>query len=202
MNLKIKKIFAVSLVLILSMVLVGAAGAQKECPMNKKAGGHCRGMGPDGPGSMACPGMGNGIGGIGLKQIMSMDLTDAQKTKVANLLAAHRAESRQLADSLTEARQRFFDILDSKKAGDETTVRQAFRQMSEIMEDQVVLKTKLMAELKPVLSKDQLRDLTDFSPKNSKDQKSMKQMKNKQDVHRAMMDTWIATYADAPEAKE
>jgi len=214
MNLKIKKITTVSIVLMLSWVVVGLAAAEKSCPMNTETGAHCRGMSPEGAGGncrgmspegaacMACPGMDNGIAGIRLKQIMSMDLTDAQKTKVANVLAAHQEESRRLADSLADARQSFFDILHSEKAGDEAAVRKAFGQMSEIMENQVVLKTKITAELKPVLSKDQLMDLMDHPSKKSGDQKPMQHMKKQGDVHREMMDTWIRTYANAPEAKK
>jgi len=202
MNLKIKKIMAVSIVLMLSWVVVDLAVAQTPCPMNNEAGGRCRGMGSEGGGPMGCPGFCQGISGISLKQIMAMDLTDEQKTKVANVLAAHQEESRQLADSLAGARQTFVDVLNSEKAGDEAAVRQAFRQMSEIMENQVVVKTKIIAGLKPVLSQGQLMDLTDHPSKKSGDQKPMNHMKKQGDVQREMMDTWIRTYADAPGAKE
>jgi len=205
MNSKIKKIMAVSIVLMLTWVVVGLAGAQKSCPMNKEAGSSCPGMkrmgqdGMDGP--MDCPGFCRGMGGIRLKQIMTMGLTDDQKTKVANVLAAHREESRQLEDSLADARRSFLDTLHSDKAGDEAAVRQAFRQMSGIMENQVVLKTKIIADLKPVLTQEQLMELTDHPSEKACGQKAADPMK-KGDAHREMMDTFIRAYADAPEAKE
>lgn len=206
MNPKIKKIIAVSIILILSLGVAGLAGAQKACPMKKEAGASCPGMKGEGPGcmdgSMACQELCQGASGIRLKQLMTMDLTDEQKTKVANVLAAHREQSRQLEDGLAEARQSFLDILHSEKAIDETAVRQAFRKMSDIMENQMVLKTKIIAALKPVLNQDQLMELTAHPSKKSGDGENMKHSQKQPDFRREMMDTWIRAYADEPEAKK
>lgn len=206
MNPKFQKIIIVSIVLMLSLGIAGLAGAQHACPMKKEAGAACPAMKGEGPGcmdgAMDCPGFCRGFGGIRLKQLMAIDLTDDQKTKVANVLATHLEKSRQLEDSLADARRSLFDILHSEKAGDEAAVRQAFGQMSGILENQIVLKTKIIAKLTPVLNRKQLMELTEHPARKDADGDPMKHMKKQRNVHREMMDTWIRAYADTPAAKE
>ncbi|MEZ4550600.1 MAG: hypothetical protein R2874_09030 [Desulfobacterales bacterium] len=48
-----------------------------------------------------------GVCGIKYHRLMQLDLSDAQKTEVANLLAAHRDNSRALADQLQTAKTAF-----------------------------------------------------------------------------------------------
>ncbi|MBC2716189.1 MAG: hypothetical protein HF978_12850 [Desulfobacteraceae bacterium] len=201
-----KKTISISLIMLLTFILIGTTpaetplGVDDEAP--KYSNGHCQGMRHKGSGMSNGPehftGHLKGIGGITLKKLMHMDLSDGQKKDVANILAAYRDDSRKMADQLMEAKKAFFETISSKKAYDESAVRQSFKQMSAIMENLVVLKTKIMSELKPVLSKDQLKNLMAHHPKKSDKMDKMKQMKKQRNVNRAMMDTWINTYADTP----
>jgi Spy/CpxP family protein refolding chaperone len=191
-----KKNLSISLMIFLTFILIGVASAETPSAMDddspEYSSGHCQGMRHKGPGILGDPENMNGIGGITLKKLMRMDLSDDQKKEAANILAAHRDDSRKMADQLMEAQKAFSDTISSDKASDESTVRQAFRQMSALMENLVVQKTKIMVELKPILSQDQLKDLMTHHQ-----QKSDKMGNNKKmDAHRDMMDTWINTYAD------
>ncbi|MCD6586750.1 MAG: hypothetical protein J7K96_13415 [Desulfobacteraceae bacterium] len=199
-----KKTLSISLMILLTFILIGVAAAETPLATDDEtprySTKHCRGMRHNGPAMMDGPGHPNGhikgISGITLKKLMHMDLSDAKKKEVANILAAYRDDSRRMDDQLMAAKKTFFDTVSSKKSSDESAVRQSFKQMSAIMENQVVQKTKIMAELKPVLSKDQLKGLMAHHLQKSNKKAKMKQMKKQRDVNRAMMDTWIKTYAD------
>lgn len=204
MNKPMKKTLSISLMMLLTFILIGVAAAETPLATDDEAPKystkHCRGMRHNGPAMMDGPGHPNGhikgIGGITLKTVMRMDLSDAQKKEVANILATHREDSRRMADQLMAAKKAFSDTVSSKKTSDESAVRQSFKQMSAIMENQVVQKTKIMAELKPILSKDQLKNLMAHHRQKSDKKTKMKRMKKQRNVNRAMMDTWINTYAD------
>ncbi len=205
-----KKNLSITLIMLLTFILIGVASAETPLASDddspKYSNEHCQGMHHKGSAMMGGPGQPNGhmkgIGGITLKMLMRMDLSDSQKKEVANILAAYRDDSRKMTDQLMEAKKTFFDTISSKKASNESAVRQSFKQMSAIMENLVVQKTKIMAELEPVLSEDQLKDLMAHHRQKSDKMGKKKKMKKKLDVNRDMMDTWINTYADAPNIKK
>lgn len=191
-----KRILPVALIMLMIFALTGAATAEMPYGNDDEDSGYCRGMHHKKFSMHHGPGQFKGIGGITLKKLMQLDLSDAQKKNVANILAAYRDDSRKMADQLMDARKAFFDTLHSGKTDDESAVRHSFKQMSAVMENLVVQKTKIMAELKPVLTKDQLKDLMAHPMHKSDWKDKRKEMKKRLDVHRAMMDTWINTYAD------
>lgn len=197
-----KKITLLSLTVILTLLAAGWAAAKAPHGMHDDAGGYCQGMDRKEDAFPAGPGLGKGIGGITLKKLMRMDLSDAQKKKVANILAANRDDSRKMADQLAQEQQAFIEMMQSEKPHDEAAIRQSFKQMSATMENLVVQKIKIMEELKPVLEKDQLKKLTAHGMKQSDKKDKIKQMTKHRDEKRAMLDTWISTYADTAASKQ
>ncbi len=199
-----KKTISISLMMMLTFILIGTTAAETPLAMDDEApkysNEYCQGMRHKGPAMMGGPDHPNGhirgIGGITLKKLISMDLSDVQKKEVANILAAYRDDSHRMADQLMATKKAFSDTVSPKKTSDESAVRQSFKQMSAIMENLVVQKTKIMAELKPILSQDQLKDLMTHHRQKSNKMGKKKMMKKKLDAHRDMMDTWINTYAD------
>jgi Spy/CpxP family protein refolding chaperone len=204
MNHSKKQYVPISIILALTLIVISTAAAEMpfgtDDQTSEYSNGQCPGMHHKGTGMMDGPGLAKGIGGITLKKIMRLDLSDAQKKEVANILLTYRDDSRKLSEQLVKAKKAFFETVSSKKAGDESVVRRAFQQMSATMEDLVVQKTKIMSDLKPVLNNDQFKELNEHHQKKSDKKKSNKKEKFKKqhDVQQAMMDTWIKTYADAP----
>ncbi len=196
-----KQIKYISIIMLMVFSLISTAAAEKSCKTGEYMSGHSQGACHKGHGMMDGPGLMNrpmkGIGGITLKQLIHMDLSDTQKKEVANILLTYRDDNRNMTDQLMKAKKAFFETISAKNGGDESAVRQSFKQMSAIMEDLVVQKTKIMADLKPTLSKEQLKEIAAHQPGKSDKKDKFKKMKEHRDVHQDMMDTWINTYADA-----
>jgi hypothetical protein len=72
-----------------------------------------------------------------------------------------------------------------KEPFDEEKVRQAFQQISPLLEEAIVLKAKLMAEIKPVLNPDQLALLKQRRSEHPE------RMKKKMQFRECMVDTWL-----------
>jgi Spy/CpxP family protein refolding chaperone len=102
-------------------------------------------FGPPPPGGVIPP----------LDALLELDLSDSQKVEVLNIINKYREEEKELNAQLQAAREETEDVIQAEPF-DEEKVRLAFRQISPIMEDIMVLKTKIMAELKAVLNSDQL----------------------------------------------
>ncbi len=197
MNNHVRKIISVSIILMLTFAAVASGSAEKPYCTDQGMEGHDRGMRHECRGFMEGTEHMKGICGITLEKLILMDLSDAQKKDVANILAATRDANRQLTDQLIDAKKTFFETIHSPKAFDESAIRQSFRQKNTIAENLVVQKAKIMSELKPVLSEDQFKALMGDHSNKSDDKGPMRYMKKQRDVHRAMMDTWINTYADS-----
>jgi Spy/CpxP family protein refolding chaperone len=193
-----KQIKYISIIMLMVISLISTAAAEKSCETGEYMSGHSQGARHKGHGMMDGPGLMNrpmkGIGGITLKQLMHMDLSDTQKKGVANILLTYRDDNRNMTDQLMKAKKAFFETVSAKNGSDESAVRQSFKQMSAIMEDLVVQKTKIMADLKPILSKEQLKEIAAHKSGKSDKKDKSKKMKKHHDVHQDMMDTWINTY--------
>ena len=155
---------------------------------SKMGKGHKMEKGPD---------LFRGIGGITLEELMKLNLTDAQKKDVANILAAHKETYRKNVDRMTDAQKVFFDTIHSKDIPDESAVRNAHKKMSAIMEELIVEKIQIMSAMKQVLTADQFDRLRTNDRGGADDQRHVRNKARKRlKGHREMMDTWITTYAD------
>ncbi len=89
-----------------------------------------------------------------LKAVLSLKLTDAQKHDVAVILKNHRAQFETNAQAMGEAFKGVREVMRSDP-GNEQLVRQASRKVAAAGEEMAVLRGKVVAELKAVLTPEQ-----------------------------------------------
>lgn len=123
-------------------------------------------------------------GFFGLRTLMQLDLTDTQKAEVSTIINKYREERKNMSLQLPEAKEQLGSAIHAENFSEEN-VRQAHRNVSSIMENLVVLRAKFMAELKPVLTSDQLKVLKEKRAEASEKMKERRQLKQ------TMMDAWL-----------
>ena len=87
--------------------------------------------------------------------IEDLDLSDEQKEQVEAIVERYEDDKDNLVESLKEAREQLQDVIFAEEYN-ETAVRQAAQQVSSIMEELAVLHAKMIAELRTVLSPEQM----------------------------------------------
>jgi len=103
---------------------------------------------------------GLGVGVMGLKTLIELNLSDSQKNQVLEILDRYQQERRDTAERLLDARKDLATAAHAEEF-DENDIRRAFRQASSIQEELFVLRTKMMVELKAVLNSEQIELLRD-----------------------------------------
>ena len=101
-----------------------------------------------GPDSMVGPGI------RGLKTMLQLDLSDSQKSKMLSIIEKYETERESLRRSLREARGDFTRIFETETFN-EDEVRKALRQTAPLKEDLQVMRLRMLAELKTVLTPEQ-----------------------------------------------
>lgn len=91
-----------------------------------------------------------------LKTIIQLDLSDSQKSKIMSIIEKYENERAGLKESLREARKNLSRVLEAEPA-DEKQIRSALRREAPIREELFVQRMKMAAELKTVLSPEQLQ---------------------------------------------
>ena len=124
-------------VLFLTIVLAGAVAVQAG-----HFGRHHRPYGMMGPGL------------DGLKTMIQLNLSDAQKSQILGIIEKYENEKESLKRSLREARENCARALETEPFN-EAEVRNALRQSAPIKEELLVMRLKMMAELKTVLTPEQ-----------------------------------------------
>ena len=107
----------------------------------------------------------HGGGMFHLKALMALDLSDSQKAEIKSILNNYKEERNEIRTQLLDAKKDAMENLHGKPFDEENT-RLAFRKISPIMENAMVLKAKIMSELRTVLTPEQ----RDALKKNVKDQ--------------------------------
>lgn len=100
--------------------------------------------------------MGSGL--FGLKTLLELNLTEDQKTRVLSIIGKYETGRDLAVNSLREARKNLRTALQASEFNEatEATIRAAYQQISKLREDQLVTRLKMMAELKSVLTSEQL----------------------------------------------
>jgi protein CpxP len=149
--------------------------------------GWVQAFGPGGHG-----GHGGGFGG--LKMLMQLDLTDAQKARIRDMLPAYRAEKDAREEALQAMRQQMRALMEADRF-DENEVRQALREMAPLVEDMAVSRVRFMHDIKAVLTSEQIARIADRHM----------QRENRRGEHRrvreSMLDTWLSTPAGSASAQ-
>jgi Spy/CpxP family protein refolding chaperone len=108
--------------------------------------------GPFGPGHR-----GHGLSGTfdGLKAFLELKLTDAQQTALMNVMNKYQDQMENLRGEMKEAGSGVRALLEAP-VFDEQEARKAFRAASAVREDLFVLRAKMLAEMKGLLTPEQL----------------------------------------------
>jgi periplasmic protein CpxP/Spy len=124
--------------------------------------GYAVAAGPIGPGGPGGPGGPHGPDGM-LGMVLTLGLTDAQKHDVAVILKKSRADFDRDVEAMREALKAIHDVM-RNDPGNEQLVRQASRKIASAGEELAVLRGKVSAEIKALLSKEQLKRLEEQAP--------------------------------------
>lgn len=123
-----------------------------------------------------------------LRTLVRLDLTEAQKRDVAAVLKSHRGEARAAFDRVRAAAEQFRKATASP-AADEAAVRQAFRGLAAAGEEAVVVKNRIMTEVRGKLTPEQQKLLLE-----SRDMLAEK-VRERVEAARAIFEEWIETHA-------
>jgi protein CpxP len=105
---------------------------------------------------------GQGPGGFhGLQALRQLDLSVDQKQAVSDIFKKYAADRDKARESVQAARQRMVALMRADKF-DEAAIRQSFHETSAAMEEAVVLRARMFAEIKGVLDPDQRKQLAEI----------------------------------------
>ena len=90
-----------------------------------------------------------------------LDLTKNQKADLTKILDKYKESQDKIRKDSSAARASLHDAMLN---GKEEAVREAYRNLAKVEEEQVVIRLKIMNELKPLLSPDQLKRLQTQPP--------------------------------------
>lgn len=90
-----------------------------------------------------------------------LNLTESQKADLVKIMDKYRGSEDKIRDDASAARANLHQAMLN---GKEDAVRQAYRNLAKIEEEQTVVRFKIMSELKPLLSPEQLKCLQKQPP--------------------------------------
>ena len=97
-----------------------------------------------------------GPGFHGLKTLIQLNLSGPQQSQILSIIEKYENERESLRESLREARRDLARVLETEQV-DEDAIRNALRRAAPVREELLVMRVKMMAELKTVLSHEQLQ---------------------------------------------
>lgn len=98
-------------------------------------------------------GMGGELGG--LRTFLALKLSESQQAEMSDVITTYRKEMERMRTMVREAGKSLSAVLQAEPF-DEEQARRAFRESTSIREEIFVLKAKMMAELKALLTPEQL----------------------------------------------
>ena len=104
-----------------------------------------------GPGN---PSRNFGRGLTGLKTFIELNLSETQRTEMLRIIDKYQDKRQSTRDKLREARENLRNAMQSESFS-ENSVRTAYRQVSSIQEDLLVLRVQMRSELKTLLTPEQ-----------------------------------------------
>ena len=129
-------------------------------------------------------GTGAGGGFVGLKALMSLNLSDTQKADVAALISAYRPEATLLMEQVKAEREVLRQVYFSGNLT-ESDVRDGFRKIAPLLESLLVMKAQFMLALKSVLTTQQLRVLESTSLE------MRHKMEERRQFGQSLFDAWL-----------
>jgi Spy/CpxP family protein refolding chaperone len=101
-----------------------------------------------------------GPGLAGLKTLIELNLSDSQESVILGIIEKYERDRENTVNSLREARKNLRRALQAIEVNEEK-VREAYRQTVPIREELLVMRARMMAELKTVLTAEQRQLLED-----------------------------------------
>lgn len=133
---------------------------------------------------------GHGPGGFhGMRLLMALGLSSDQKQAVADIIKKYEQDQDKARESMQERRLPIAALMTADEFN-EAAIRQTFQESSAIMEEVVVLRARMYAEIKSVLDADQLEQLAGMEQKR---EERMAQRKKHRDFKHARHQTWLQT---------
>lgn len=131
------------------------------------------------------PGMGFGM----IRMLERLDLSDDQERQIASLLKSHRDEiAREMADA-AEARSALKSAMHASEFSEEN-VKEAARKMAAQHERMILLRARIMNDVRSILTPDQNERIQRFAEKRSG------RFHGAVDSRMAAMDRWIAEHSE------
>ncbi|MFC1884828.1 Spy/CpxP family protein refolding chaperone [Thermodesulfobacteriota bacterium] len=93
---------------------------------------------------------------MGMRFFLELKLSDAQQSKMLKIMDKYKEEKESLRELMRKARANMRDVMHSEKL-DEDALRKAYRESSSVKEDIFLLAARMRAELKTVLTPEQLK---------------------------------------------
>jgi Spy/CpxP family protein refolding chaperone len=94
----------------------------------------------------------------GLKTLLALKLTDVQQERMSGIIASYQEQRKNLWTQMREARKNIREVMNATPF-DEAKAREAYQSASVIREEMFISGAKMMAELKSVLTPEQLDQL-------------------------------------------
>jgi Spy/CpxP family protein refolding chaperone len=132
-------------------------------------------------------GMGSGPGP--LRALMALDLTDAQKTQIAEIMAETKTDREAARQKREEVRNILAPVFKAETFNEEN-VRAAFRQASALMEDSMVMRVRVVNQIRALLTDEQLLLVKE------KMENGMERMKKHAEFKETMLNTWLKTASE------
>jgi protein CpxP len=135
---------------------------------------------------------GHGPGGFqGLLALGQLDLSAPQRQAVSDIFNKYADDRVQAREGVQVARQRMAALM-TADAFDEAAIRQGFQGTSAAMEEAVVLRARMFAEIKGVLDPDQLEQLAEIQH-NREERMAPKKRHRGFGFRHSGRDTWLPT---------
>ncbi|MBF0497561.1 MAG: Spy/CpxP family protein refolding chaperone [Deltaproteobacteria bacterium] len=129
---------------------------------------------------------GHSAGILGL--LTQLNLTDAQKQTIATILKSNQNQSQTLRANLKTAKQNLRTAINTPNAT-EAAIRTAYKPVAAAVEELIVNRAQVMAQVKKVLTPDQLTQLAQIK----QDRLAKKQHHPK--TGKSLTDEWIDKYS-------
>ena len=119
-----------------------------------------------------------------MERLAALNLSDAQKHDIAVALKTHREDVRNTLKYYTAARKNLFEAI-HRDTLDEQAVRDASRVVAMYEEELSVVRARLTADIKPILTPEQRQTLKETR------EGFRERIASRLDTGRAMLDMWI-----------
>ena len=129
----------------------------------RSGGGYYAGQGFAGPGS----------GGPGLGGLMGLNLSDSQKEQALKIMETHQIDRVKARGDLIRNRDNLRKTIQADKVN-EQSVRKAYKKLSSLREDRLIARTKMMTEMKAILTPEQVKLLDERTAEPSDRMKSQR----------------------------